>query len=103
MLLVDANRCRSRSASAALSSGSVCAVSRSTTRPSDLRRAKCPPLRSDGVRRTASMANGAPLPANQAATSGAGTAPRLSAFDTNSWVNPCSIIRSSSPLSDSTP
>ena len=59
-LLVEQNRCRSRSASAVLSSSSVWAVSRSTIRPSVLRRAKWPPLRSEGVRRTASIANGAP-------------------------------------------
>ena len=47
-LLVEQNRCRSRSASAFWSSGEVWAVSRSTIRPSDLRRAKWPPLRSDG-------------------------------------------------------
>ena len=61
---------------------SVCADSRSTMRPSLLRRAKWPPLRSDGVRRTASIANGAPLCANQPATRASGTAPRLSELET---------------------
>ena len=45
-LLVEQNRCRDRSASASLSSSRVCAVSRSTIRPSLRRRAKWPPLRS---------------------------------------------------------
>ena len=82
-LLVEQNLCRSRSASASLSFSAVCAVSRSTMRPSALRRAKWPPLRSEGVRRTASIANGAPDSANQPATRASGTAPRLSELDTN--------------------
>ena len=56
-LLVEQNRWRSRSASDSRSSLSVCADSRRTIRPSLLRRAKWPHLRSDGVRRTASIAN----------------------------------------------
>ena len=59
-LLVEQNLCRSRSASASRSAGNVWAVSRSTIRPSLLRRAKWPPFLSDGVRRVASIANGAP-------------------------------------------
>ncbi len=77
---------------------SVCAVSRSTIRPSEVRVAKWPPLRSEGVRRTASIANGAPEAANQPATAASGTAPRLSELDTNTWVKPASMSRSSSPV-----
>ena len=81
-LLVEQKRWRPRSASASLSASSVCADSRSTMRPSSLRRAKWPPLRSEGVRLTASIANGAPLAANQPATRASGTAPRLSELET---------------------
>ena len=43
-LLVEAYLCRLRSVRSSRSSGSVCAVSRSTIRPSLTRVAKCPPL-----------------------------------------------------------
>ena len=97
-LLVDMNRCRSRSASAARSSGNVWAVSRRMMRPSRVRTAKCPPLRSLAVRGTASMANGAPLWANHPATRASGEAPRLSELETNTCEHPSSSSVSIRPV-----
>ena len=50
------------------SSSGHCATSRNNSRPSALRTARCPPLRSLSVRRVTSIRNGAPLSANTAAT-----------------------------------
>ena len=58
------------------------AVSRKISLRSDLRIARCPPLRSAAVRRQISAAYGAPVVANQPAIVAFGAAPRLSEFDT---------------------
>ena len=72
-LLVWKNGCRSMSVACSSSSARVCAVSRSTSRPSLRRRTRWPPLRSAGVRRQTSAAYGAPLVANHPPSSRPGS------------------------------
>ena len=59
------------------------AVSRRMRRPSDLRVARCPPLRSLFVRVHTSATKGSPCSTIHAATSGSQVAPRLSELEMN--------------------
>ncbi len=80
---------------AAASSSVICAVSRRINCPS--RTTTAPPLRSAGVRRTVSAANGAPLSSNHCAISALGAAPRLSTLEMLRYSKPCSTSSVSTP------
>src|SRR6185503_5007056 len=82
-LLVWKKGCRNSSVKKCISDFGVWAVSRKISWRSDLRIARCPPLRSAAVRRHTSAAYGAPLAANHPAIVAFGPAPRLSEFDTD--------------------